>query len=123
MTNHIAASFFLVDPLNAGFGYQVKIENARTGEVLLHRSNHPVGLTELLTPADCLDLINWFTTPGKLENDVRCAVCAETIPAGTVPKDVAEYDNLDETLLIESTDTAHRDCAKATGEKRWRYYE
>ena len=123
MTQHIAADFHLVDHLNPGFGYRVKITNACTGDVLLHRSNHPVTLNELLTPAACLDLIAWFLTPGKLENDVRCALCEEIVPAGTIPKNLAEYDNYDADLEIESTDTAHRDCAKSTGDKRWRYYE
>ena len=122
MTNHFSASFDLCDPLNSGFGYQVKIENACTGEVLLHRSNHPVTLGELLTPGDCLDLISWFVAPDKLESDTRCALCQETIPAGTLAADYAEHINHTPDLgSVESVDLAHRDCAADTGDSRWSY--
>lgn len=121
MTNHIAASFCLSDPLNAGFGYQVKIENACTGEVLLHRGNHPVTLAELLTPADCLALISWFTASDKLDKDTRCALCEETIFTDTLTADLAEYHNYDADLCVKSTDLAHRNCAIDSGDRRWSY--
>ena len=123
MIHDINASFSLHDYLNPGCGYQVRIENARTGETLLHTGRHPVTGEDLLTAADCLEVIGYYVAPGSIQHDTRCSVCEEIIRAGTPKSGVADYDNLDADLIIESTDTAHRDCAKATGEKRWRYYE
>lgn len=56
-----------------------------------------------------------------IEKAVSCALCQETIPAGTPAADLAEYTNYTDTLLVDSTDLAHRDCAAATGDRRWSY--
>lgn len=56
-----------------------------------------------------------------IEKAVPCALCLETIPPGTPAADLAEYTNYTDTLLVDSTDLAHRDCAAATGDRRWSY--
>ena len=121
MSRFIEASFCLSDHLNPHFGYQVKIENGRTGDVLLHRSNHPVGLTELLTASDCIDLINWFINEGATEKDFSCALCQDTVPVGTLPAELAEYINYGADLTADSIDLAHRNCAIDSGDQRWSY--
>ena len=57
----------------------------------------------------------------KLEQDIRCTLCEETIPAGTSAADLAEYTNYTDTLLVDSTDLAHRNCAIDSGDRRWSY--
>ena len=50
-----------------------------------------------------------------IEKATSCALCQETIPAGTPAADLAEYTNYTDTLLVDSTDLAHRDCAADRG--------
>jgi hypothetical protein len=56
-----------------------------------------------------------------IEKDTRCAICDDVIPAGTPAADYAEYIHYTSDMLIDHVDQAHRDCAVATGDKRWDY--
>ena len=58
----------------------------------------------------------------SLETDTRCALCQETIPAGTPAADLAEYINYTTDLgSVENFDLAHRNCAIDSGDRRWSY--
>lgn len=63
MSRPIEASFALCDHLNPGFGYQVKITDALSGESMLFTSKHPVDGSDLLTAGDCMDVINAYVAP------------------------------------------------------------
>jgi len=58
---YIQANFNWCDPLNPGFGYELRIENAETGEPLLFTSRRPDTGADLLTAADCIAVINMYT--------------------------------------------------------------
>jgi hypothetical protein len=51
---HVDVSFGLCDRLNPGFGYQLEIQDAQNGAVLLATSIHPATGADLLAPADCI---------------------------------------------------------------------
>jgi hypothetical protein len=63
MSRAIEASFAICDHLNPGFGYQVRITDALSGESLLFTSKHPAYGTDLLTAGDCMDVINAYIAP------------------------------------------------------------
>jgi len=47
----------LCDPLNPGFGYQVKVTDRRTGETIWHSSVDGATGKDLLTEEDCIRAI------------------------------------------------------------------
>lgn len=59
---HIRVTFDLCDRLNAGFGYQLRIENAETGRTILFTSRAPDTGDELLTAADCLRIVQMYVS-------------------------------------------------------------
>ncbi len=56
-----------------------------------------------------------------IEKAVSCALCQETIQAGTPAADLAEYTNYTHDLLVDYIDLAHRNCAIDSGDRRWSY--
>ena len=55
----IEAAFTLVDALNPGFGYQIRI--TRGPQTLLWTSRNPATGKDLLTAADCLEVLAMYT--------------------------------------------------------------
>jgi hypothetical protein len=58
-TKLIDASFSICDLLNPGFGYQVRITDD-SGRELLFSSRNPATGDDLLTPKDCLRVIEMY---------------------------------------------------------------
>lgn len=56
---HLYVQFCLIDPLNPGFGYSLRIEEA-VPRVLFFGSKAPDTGADLLTPADCLRVIQMY---------------------------------------------------------------
>jgi hypothetical protein len=61
----IDASFSLCDPLNSGFGYQLKITDAQTGATVFSGHVDPAEGSDLLTAADCLRVLSYYVAPNN----------------------------------------------------------
>lgn len=60
---HRNVSWSLIDALNPGFGYSLRIEDANNGELLLFTSRDPATGADLLTPVDCLRVVAYYCAP------------------------------------------------------------
>lgn len=51
------------DPLNLGFGYQMRVTRSHDGSTVLFTSKDPATGQDLLTLEDCLRVASWYTRP------------------------------------------------------------
>jgi len=65
MSRPINVTFGLHDRFNPGCGYQVRIDDALSGENILFTSIDPVDGADLLTARDCLRVIDAFVPPAE----------------------------------------------------------
>lgn len=63
MSRPITVTFGLHDRFNPGCGYQLRIDDALSGENILFTSKHPVSGADLLTASACMGVINAYISP------------------------------------------------------------
>lgn len=110
----LEATIFFCDPLNPGFGYQIRITRAAPPGApvdVLFTSRHPVTGEDLLTYEQCLDVLTMYrSTP-----DGKLARPGFILRATSSPQHFFHSRIRDEMLHVEDRDCAWftTDCSTA----------